>query len=63
MHGLLVFKGKTSDFDMLWQPENYIKTVKGYEITAHKNVTNVPYLSCIQHMNIDAAMTELENEQ
>ena len=63
INNILVFKGKNSDFSVLWAPEDFEKREKDYIMLTAAALSTLPIMADIPQFNRDFARTDETNEQ
>ena len=58
INNILVFKGKNSDFSVLWSPEEFMKRDKDYIMLTAAALSSLPVLADIPQFNRDFARTD-----
>ena len=58
MHNIMLYKGKSSDFSLIWLPEEYEILEKGYRPLTAAALSSLPNLTEIPQFNLDYARTE-----
>ena len=55
LHNVLLFKGKSSDFSMIWAPNEYETLEKGYRPLTAAALSTLPRLTEMPLFNLDYA--------
>ena len=62
MHNILLYKGKSSDFSLIWLPEEYETLAVGYRPLTAAALSSLPILAEIPQFNTDFARESTEPE-
>ena len=61
MHQLMLYKGKSSDFSMIWCPEDYLNLEKGYLQLTPAAMSKFPEIAEIEQINDPLEFDESNN--